>query len=154
MHHAIHFALLLGIIAGLRAFTTPAAVSWALRLGWLVIPGKQSIWLGNSIAVFLFTALALFELINDQNPKTPSRLVPAQFIPRVLLGAGSGLYVGWGLGWLWQGALAGAIGAVIGTLGGAWVRGKLASAFGKDLYAGLLEDAVAVLGAILLITHL
>ena len=29
------FALLIGVVAGLRAMTAPAAVSWATRLGWL-----------------------------------------------------------------------------------------------------------------------
>ena len=28
-------ALVIGIVAGLRAMTAPAAVSWAARLGWL-----------------------------------------------------------------------------------------------------------------------
>jgi hypothetical protein len=32
--------------------------------------------------------------------------------------------------------LAGALGAVVGTLGGASIRGRLAQAFGKDLPAG------------------
>ena len=30
--------LLIGIVAGLRAMTAPAAVSWAARLGWLEPP--------------------------------------------------------------------------------------------------------------------
>jgi uncharacterized membrane protein len=52
------------------------------------------------------------------------------------------------------GAVAGAIGAVIGTLGGADVRGRLAKAFGRDLPAGLLEDVVAVGGAALVVSAL
>ena len=28
-------AFLIGVIAGLRALTAPAAVSWAARLGWI-----------------------------------------------------------------------------------------------------------------------
>jgi uncharacterized membrane protein len=42
------------------------------------------------------------------------------------------------------GLVAGTIGAVAGTLGGAKARGLLARAFGRDLPAALLEDAVAV----------
>jgi uncharacterized membrane protein len=49
------------------------------------------------------------------------------------------------------GAVAGAIGAVIGTLGGADARGRLAKAFGKDLPAALIEDLVAVGGAALIV---
>jgi uncharacterized membrane protein len=47
--------------------------------------------------------------------------------------------------------IAGAIGAVIGTLGGADIRGRLAKAFGKDLPAALLEDLIAVGGALAIV---
>jgi uncharacterized membrane protein len=40
----------------------------------------------------------------------------------------------------------------VGTLGGAAVRGKLAVAFGKDTPAALIEDAVAIVGAILIVS--
>jgi uncharacterized membrane protein len=46
--------------------------------------------------------------------------------------------------------LAGLIGAVIGTLGGRAARGKLASAFGRDMPAAFLEDALAIVGATLI----
>ncbi len=49
---------------------------------------------------------------------------------------------------MWLGVLAGAVGAVIGTLGGAAIRGRLAVAFGKDLPAALLEDVVAIFLAV------
>jgi len=45
----------------------------------------------------------------------------------------------------------GVVGAVIGTLGGAWARGKLAGAFGRDLPAALIEDLIAVGGAVLIV---
>ncbi|MBW8860119.1 MAG: DUF4126 domain-containing protein, partial [Caulobacter sp.] len=44
--------------------------------------------------------------------------------------------------------------AVVGTLGGADVRGRLAKAFGRDLPAGLLEDVVAIGGAALVVSAL
>ena len=43
------------------------------------------------------------------------------------------------------------VGAVVGTLGGAAARGKLAEAFGRDLPAALLEDAIAIGGAWLIV---
>jgi len=45
------------------------------------------------------------------------------------------------------GAVAGVIGAVIGTLGGRAFRGRLAKAFGNDHPAAFVEDAIAVAGA-------
>jgi uncharacterized membrane protein len=38
---------------------------------------------------------------------------------------------------------------VIGTLGGYEARRRLATAFGRDLPAGLLEDAVAIIVGLL-----
>jgi uncharacterized membrane protein len=49
------------------------------------------------------------------------------------------------------GALLGVAGAVAGTLGGRAARAKLAAAFGSDRPAALLEDAVAIAGAALVV---
>ena len=43
------------------------------------------------------------------------------------------------------------IGALAGTYGGAAVRSKLAAAIGSDRPAAFIEDAVAVVGAALLV---
>jgi uncharacterized membrane protein len=152
--HLIVLALLIGVIAGLRAFTALTAVSWAARLGWLPLTGTPLAFLGYAATPYIFTALFLFELVNDQLPKTPSRTVPPQFIARIVLGGLSGAAIGAGLGSLWIGLVCGAIGAVAGTLGGAAFRGWLAELFGKDLPAGLLEDAIAIIGAYLIVTHI
>ena len=40
------------------------------------------------------------------------------------------------------------VGAVAGTLGGAAARARLAAAFGTDRPAAIVEDAVALLGAV------
>jgi len=152
--HLIVLALLIGVIAGLRALTAPAAVSWAAKFGTLQLAGTHLAFLGAAVTPWIFTVLALLELINDQNPKTPSRKVPPQFAVRIFMGGFSGTAIGLALGNLWIGLICGAVGAVIGTLGGAAVRGKLAAAFGKDLPAGLLEDAIAILGAYLIVSHI
>ena len=50
------------------------------------------------------------------------------------------------------GALAGIVGAVIGTLGGYEFRKRLVQATGgKDLPIALLEDCIAVVGAFLIV---
>jgi uncharacterized membrane protein len=48
------------------------------------------------------------------------------------------------------GLLAGIVGAVIGTLGGRAFRARLAAAFGSDRPAAFIEDAVAIVGALLI----
>ena len=96
--------------------------------------------------------MALGELITDQLPSTPSRKVPVQFGARILVGAlcGTALTLPSGGGVL--GGVLGAVGAVIGTLGGAAARARLAAAFGRDLPAALLEDAVAITAAALIVS--
>lgn len=147
-------AVLIGVVAGLRAMTAPAAISWAAHLGWLPLAGTPLGWLGATFTPWIFTALALLELVGDQLPKTPSRKVPVQFGTRLVSGGLSGAAIGMASGSWIGGAVAGVIGAVIGTLGGAQIRASLAKAFGKDLPAALLEDAVAVGGAVLIIMAL
>jgi uncharacterized membrane protein len=145
------FALLIGVVAGLRAMTAPAAVAWGAHLGLITVEGTPLAWLDGSVATWVFTALAVLELVSDQLPQTPSRKVPVQFGARIASGAFCGAAIGM-LGGAWiGGAIAGAVGAVIGTLGGADVRGRLAKAFGKDLPAALIEDVVAVGGAALIV---
>ena len=147
-------ALLIGIIAGLRAMTAPAAVSWAARLGWLNLAPTSLAFLGYAFTPWIFTALALVELVTDQLPTTPSRTVPVQFGTRILTGGLSGGAIGAAHGQLVLGVVGGIVGAVIGTLGGRAVRGRLAASFGKDLPAALIEDAVAIGGAFLIMSAL
>ena len=148
----IALCFLIGVIAGLRAMTAPAAVAWAAYGGWLPLAGTPLAFLGHVAAPWVFTALAVGELISDQLPKTPSRKVPIQFGTRIVAGALAGAAMGTPAGMLVVGAVAGAIGAVVSTLGGAAARGKLAEAFGRDVPAALLEDAVAIGGAFLIVS--
>ncbi len=146
-------ALLIGIVAGLRAMTAPAAVSWAAYLGWLPVENTWAWFMGYWLTPWIFTVLAIVELITDQLPSTPSRKVPMQFGARIVTGALSGATIGAAVGLTVGGLVAGVIGAVIGTLGGAEARRALVAATGgRDLPIALLEDAIAVFGALLIVT--
>ncbi|SAL13043.1 hypothetical protein AWB67_00217 [Caballeronia terrestris] len=144
-------ALLMGVVAGLRAMTAPAAVSWAAHLGWLPLQGTPLAFLGYAATPWIITVLALLELVTDQLPSTPSRKVPVQFGTRIVVGALCGAALGMPSG-VWIGGLvAGIVGAFIGTLGGAKARAALAQSFGRDLPAALIEDVVAIGGAAMLV---
>lgn len=147
-------ALAIGIIAGLRAMTAPAVVSWAARLGRLDLAPTGLAFLGYAYTPWVLTVFALLELVVDQLPTTPSRTEPRGFIARIVTGALSGAALAAPSGGALLGAVAGLIGAVIGTLGGRAVRGQLARAFGNDHPAAFLEDAVAIGGACLIIMAL
>jgi uncharacterized membrane protein len=142
-------AILIGIIAGLRAVMPLAAISWGAWLGWIDLSATPFAFMGHIIAVIILTLLAIAELVSDQLPNTPSRKVPMQFGTRIVLGAAAGALL-MPTSWL-IGALLGAIGAVVGTFAGAEIRGLLARAFGRDLPAALIEDVVAIGGAFLIV---
>jgi uncharacterized membrane protein len=152
---AYFLALLIGIVAGLRAMLVPAVVSWAAFSGIIDLRGTWLAFFTRPWMPWLLSLLAVSELVTDQLPSTPSRTVPIQFVTRIVTGAlaGAALAVSASSSSL-VGALAGAVGAVVGTLGGRAVRARLASAFGRDRPAALLEDAVALLSAITIVAVL
>jgi uncharacterized membrane protein len=135
---------LIGVVAGLRAMLPLALVAWGVRLNDWMMAGSHLAWFGNAFMPWVFSVLAIAELVTDKLPGTASRKVPPQFITRVITGALAGAVIGAAKDSLAVGAIAGAVGAVAGTLGGAAARGKLAAMFGKDLPAALVEDVVAI----------
>jgi uncharacterized membrane protein len=137
-------AFLIGTVAGLRAMTAPAALSWAAWLGKLGLSRTWLAFLGYAWTPWIVTLAAGGELVTDQLPSTPSRTVPVQFGTRLVMGAVCGAAVTAGFGSMLPGALAGIVGAAIGTLGGRALRARLAAAFGSDRPAAFIEDAVAI----------
>jgi uncharacterized membrane protein len=140
-------ALLIGIVAGLRALTAPAVVSWAAFLDWINLDGTWASWMGHPVTVGILSVLAVVELVTDQLPKTPSRKTPPQFAARIITGGFSGAVIGAAWHFTWSSLGAGVVGAVLGTLGGYQARKRLVAATGgRDLPIALVEDAVAVIG--------
>jgi uncharacterized membrane protein len=145
-------AFLIGVVAGLRSFAAPAVVSWAARLGCLRLGDTSLAFLGFAATPYILSVLAIGELIADKLPKTPSRKAPVGFTARLVTGALSGAAIGAASQSLIGGLLAGALGAVAGTLGGYEFRVRLVRAIGgKDLPIALLEDVIAIGGAILIV---
>lgn len=148
----ILLALLIGVVAGLRAMTAPAAVALAAYLGWIDLAGSWLAFLASPWAVLILGVLALAELVTDQLPSTPSRKVPMQFGARIVMGALTGYALGFAGGAALIGLVAGVVGAVIGTLGGYEARRRLVAATGgRDLPIALLEDVIAIGGALLIV---
>ena len=147
-------AFLIGVLAGLRSMTAPAAVSWAARLGRVHPENTWLAFLAFAYTPYILSVLAVAELIADKLPKTPSRKAPVGFIARVLTGGICGAALGAGSGALIGGHVAGVLGAVVGTLGGYEFRARLVKAIGgRDLPIALLEDGIAIGGSILIVTR-
>jgi uncharacterized membrane protein len=152
MTHALVLllAVLIGVIAGLRALTAPAVVAWGAFLGWIDVEGKWSEWVAHPITVTVLTIFLVVELITDQLPKTPSRKTPPQFLTRLIMGAFAGAVVGSAFYHTFSAIGAGIIGAVLGTLGGSEARTRLVAANGgRDRPVAVGEDVVAVGGGFL-----
>ncbi len=126
-------ALLAGIVAGSRALTAPAAVSWAARLVSLNLGGSWLAFMGYAWTPWIFTAARAGrtghgpDSVDAQAGRSRCSLgrglSPALCAARRsarLRARGS------------SASIAGVIGAVIGTYGGAEVRARMANAFGRD----------------------
>lgn len=143
--HLILFAFLIGVVAGLRSMTAPAAVSIAARLGYLSLGGSWLAFLGFRWTPWILTIAAIAELISDKLPSTPSRKTLVPFSARIVTGALCGAAIGVSLGNLYLGLACGVVGAITGTLGGYAARIGLVRAIGgRDLPIALLEDLIAI----------
>jgi uncharacterized membrane protein len=146
--------LLIGVVAGLRSMTAPAAVSWASRAGWIDVAATPLAFFGYAVTAWVFTGLALGELVIDQLPTTPSRTESLPFGVRIIVGALCGGAIGASGGAVFSGLVAGIAGATIGTLGGHALRARLAAVFGRDRPAAFIEDVAAIGGAWLIMVAL
>jgi uncharacterized membrane protein len=148
-------AFAIGVIAGLRTFTAPAVVCWAAHLGWINLHGSKLAFLGSIITAVIVTLLAIFELVNDKLPKTPSRTTPGPLGARIVLGALSGAALAIaGAQAAWLGALLAIVGALVGAFGGYQVRHQIVTQLKvMDIVVALAEDLVAIGGGLLIVTR-
>lgn len=144
----------IGLVAGLRSLTAPAAVSWAARLGWLNLSGSPLAFMGTTAAVAIFSLAAIGEYVNDLLPKTPRRTAPAPLIARLVLGGLSGAcFCASGGQSLLAGAALGGLGGVVGAFAGYQARSRLVSGLKvKDALIAIPEDLVAIGLAYLLVS--
>ena len=146
-------AFVLGIVAGFRSMTPPAAVAWAAHFGWLDLNGTPLAFLESAPARYILLAAMLGELVADKLPFTPARTGVGPFAARIVSGgfAGAALAAGHEAS-LVAGAVAGALGALAGTLGGYRARTGLVRALGvPDFPVALAEDVIAVGTALLVL---
>jgi uncharacterized membrane protein len=76
------FSFLIGVIAGLRAMTAPAIVSWAAGFGRVPLEGSSLHFMSHPVTRYIFGIAALGELVNDKLPK-PDRDWSKQPVARI-----------------------------------------------------------------------
>jgi uncharacterized membrane protein len=138
--------LVIGFAAGLRSLTAPAVVALAAHLGWINLHNSPLAFMGSTVAVVIFVALALFEYYLDQLARTPARTAPVGLSARVVTGAlcGACLAVAGGAA-IWFGAAAGAIGGIAGAFAGYHARTGLVRALRvPDIAVAIPEDLLAI----------
>jgi uncharacterized membrane protein len=148
------FAFLIGVFNGLRSLTPPAAVAWAVHLGWIKLARPLSL-IGSLPAVIILSVLAVTELIFDKLPNTPSRTAPPGLIARIVTGAFTGACVCLGGG---RSALVGAglglLGGIVGTFAGYHARAWLVRSLRQpDFNIALLEDLIAIGGSLFIVSR-
>jgi uncharacterized membrane protein len=153
--HVLLLAFGIGIITGLRSLTSPAVIAWAAHRGWLNLQGASLSFLGSTAAVATLTILAVVELVTDKLASTPARTKPLGLSARILLGGLSGTAVALaGRQSAAVGCALGAIGGVVGGFAGYQVRTGLVRALKvPDFVIAVLEDLVAVAGALFIVTR-
>jgi uncharacterized membrane protein len=146
MNYFVAFAFGLGFTAGLRAFTPVALAAWAAHLGRLSLNNSPLVFMGSTIAVVIFSLLAVFELLGDLLPQMPRRTAPAPLIARIVMGGlGGACLCAAGNQSLVIGAILGGIGAIIGAFAGYETRRRLVTALDiKDVFIALPEDLVTI----------
>src|SRR5207237_10864677 len=141
MNYIFAFAFGIGFAAGLRSLTPPAVVAWAAHLGWLNLNNSPLAFMGSTIAVIIFSLLAVFELIGDVRPRTPKRTAPMPLVAGILMGGLCGACIRAATNQLiFIGAILGGVGGVVGAFAGYEVLRRLVSALSlKDIFIIVLN---------------
>ena len=148
------FAFLIGLCAGLRSVTPPAAVAWAVRLEWLTLARPWSL-VGSLPALIILSLFAIVEIMADKLPNTPNRTALPGLITRIVTGGFTGACVALGGGRSARvGAALGVAGALAGTFGGYQVRARLVKSLGQpDFYVAMVEDLIAIGGSLFIVSR-
>jgi uncharacterized membrane protein len=150
----LFFAFGIGVVAGLRTLTAPAAVAWAAHMGLLSLRASPLAFLGATWAAILFSILAVCELVGDILPQTPKRTASGPLAARLISGGlcGAALCTSANQSPLIGTAL-GAIGAVLSAFGGYELRKRLVARLNvKDFFIAIPEDLIAIVLALLIVT--
>ena len=148
------FAFLIGLFAGLRSLTPPAAVAWAVYLGWLVIARPLSL-IGSLPAVIILSLLAIGEIVFDKLPNTPNRTAPTGLIGRIVTGGLTGACVSLGGGRsVFVGAALGVVGGIVGCFAGYHARARLVRSLRQpDFNVAMVEDLIAIGGSLFIVSR-
>jgi uncharacterized membrane protein len=143
-------SFLIGCVAGLRSMMAPAIVCAAAYLRWIHLEGTPLQFFTAQPTLWIFTFLAICELIADKLPKTPARTAPIGLIARAVTGGlcGAALAASGGKG-LAVGAVLGLLGGIAGAYAGYSIRRGLVTQMRvPDFVIAVIEDLLAISGGL------
>jgi uncharacterized membrane protein len=134
--------------------TPPAAVAWAVHLGWLNLARPLAL-IGSLPAVIILSLLAIGEIIFDKLPNTPNRTAPPGLIGRIVTGGFTGACVSLGGGRsAYVGAALGVVGGIVGCFGGYQVRARIVKSLRQpDFNIAMVEDLIAIGGSLFIVSR-
>ena len=147
-------SFLIGLFAGLRSVTPPAAVAWAVYLGWLRLARPLAL-IGSLPAVIILSCFAIVEVMMDKLPNTPNRTALPGLITRIVTGGFTGACVAVGGGRsAFVGAGLGVLGGIVGCFGGYQARARLVKSLRQpDFNIALFEDLIAIGGSLFIVSR-
>lgn len=136
----------IGIIAGMRAMTAPAIVSYMANDGCLQVDRERFGLLGHRHAFKILTGLASGEILFDKLPFMPKRTDTAGLSSRILTGALCGATICRAKN---KSMLLGAIAGTFGAIGSTFAVFNIRQSLAQELHIpdpaiALLEDATAI----------
>ena len=145
-----------GAIAGLRAFSAPAAISRAARMRGIDLSDTPLKFIGQPTGAHALAALALGELLADKSTHIPNRTDWPSLLARAASGAIAGASIARSkkVDW-WPAALTGAAVAIGTSFAGFHLRrfaGR--SLHVPDRVVALVEDAIVIGAAVALVSDL
>ncbi len=139
-------AFILGVVSGMRSTFGLALVSHRLSRHRNPELGRLNFMRSPKTATF-FKVAAAGELVGDKLPNTPDRTQPGAVAGRMVSGALCGAALARSAHRRGRsGAVAGALGAVVGSYAFYYLRRELTARGLPDLPVALAEDALALFG--------
>ncbi len=144
----------IGCVCGLRTMMGIAVISAAAYGSWLPLAGTALAFVGYLPSVIVFSLMAVGELIGDKLP-IPPRIQVGPLSARIVFGAfcAAALSLAAGISVLFA-AVLGGLGALAAAFAGYHARrGIVRGGYAKDLPIALLEDLLAIGGALLVVSR-
>ena len=148
--YTLSLSMGMGAVAGMRPMAAPAIIAWAVQHRWLHIGSSPFATIISGSASRRIGELAISELIVDKLPFTSSRLNAGPLATRIASGMVCGVALCSAVKKpIANGAVLGGLAAIAGAFAGYHIRKRLSRDM-PDFAAGLLEDAFAITGGVLI----